>query len=126
MQFLKANNERPTRKFCKLGKDCSTVDDIAQIQKPGGGAFSTDEERAEHVRNFYVNLYKKKIYRVLEIESFFDNEEWEQVRRDGKRLSEETKQELEGEVSMEELKKSLDSSYMSSCPGVGRYIVQMP
>ncbi len=82
-----------------------------------GGAFNTDEERAEHVRNFYVNLYKKKIDRVLEIESFFDNEEWAQVRRDSKRLSEETKQELEGEVSMEELKKSLDSSNMSSCPG---------
>ena len=37
VNFLKANNEKPTRKFCRLGKDCSTVDDIAQIQKPGGG-----------------------------------------------------------------------------------------
>jgi hypothetical protein len=35
----------------------------------------------------------------------------------GKRLNEQLKQELEGEVSMEELKKSLDSSNMSSCPG---------
>ena len=37
VNFLKTNNEKPTRKFCRLGKDCSTVDDIAQIQKPGGG-----------------------------------------------------------------------------------------
>ncbi len=35
--FLRQNNEKPTRKFCRLGKDCNTVDDIAQIQKPGGG-----------------------------------------------------------------------------------------
>ena len=34
--FLRQNNEKPTRKFCRLGKDCNTVDDIAQIQKPGG------------------------------------------------------------------------------------------
>jgi hypothetical protein len=115
--FLRANNEKPTSRFCKLGKDCSTVDDIAQIQKPGGGVFENDADRAEHVRSFYVNLYKKKIDKVLEIESFFEQNEMDRLRREGKRLSEETKQELEGEVTMEELKKSLDSSNMSSCPG---------
>ncbi len=115
--FLKANNEKPTSKFCKLGKDCNTVDDIAQIQKPGGGIFESEEDRAEHVRSFYVNLYKKKIDKVLEIESFFEEGEISRLRREGKKLSEETKQELEGEVTMEELKKSLDSSNMSSCPG---------
>ncbi len=117
MAFLKANNEKLTSKFCKLGRDCNTVDDIAQIQRPGGGAFNTDEERAEHVRKFYVNLYKKKIDRVLEVESFFEEEEWNRVQQGGKRLGENIKQELEGEVTMEELKKSLDSSNMSSCPG---------
>ncbi len=54
-----------------------------------------------------MNLYKKKIDRVLEIESFFEEDEISKLRREGKRLSEETKQELEGEVTMEELKKSL-------------------
>jgi hypothetical protein len=62
MVFLKANNEKPMIKFCKLGRDCNTVDDIAQIQKPegGGGVFDTEEERAEHVWRFCVNLYKKE------------------------------------------------------------------
>jgi hypothetical protein len=60
---------------CKLGRDCNTVDNIAQIQKPGGGVFETEEERAEHVRRFYVNLYKKKIDRVLEVESLFEMDE---------------------------------------------------
>jgi len=58
--FLRANNEKPTSRFCKLGKDCSTVDDMAQIQRPGGGVFEKEEDRAEHVRSFYVNLYKKR------------------------------------------------------------------
>jgi hypothetical protein len=117
MSFLRANNEKPTRKFCKLGKECNTVDDIAQIEKPGGGAFKSEQERAEHVRNFYVNLYKKKIDRVLEIESMFETDEWETVQREGRRLGENIKQELEGDVTLEELKKSLDTSNMSSCPG---------
>ena len=105
MVFLKANNEKPTSKFCKLGRDCNTVDDIAQIQKPGGGEFANDNERAEHVRQFYVNLYKKKVDRILEIESFFEADEWNKVQGEGRRLGENIKQELEGEVSMEELKK---------------------
>jgi hypothetical protein len=50
----------------------------------------------EHVRSFYVNLYKKKIDRILEIESFFTDEEWIKVRNEGKRLDENVKQSLEG------------------------------
>jgi hypothetical protein len=37
IQFLRENNEKPTRKFCRLGKDINTVDDIRQIQRSGGG-----------------------------------------------------------------------------------------
>ena len=96
IQFLRENNEKPTRKFCKLGRDINTVDDIRQIQRPGGGEFASDEERAEHVRTFYVNLYKKKIDRILEIESIFSEEEWLKVRTEGKRLDENVKISLEG------------------------------
>jgi hypothetical protein len=59
-------------------------------------SFSNDEERAEHVRSFYVNLYKKKIDRILEIESLFTEEEWLKVRTEGRRLDENVKQSLEG------------------------------
>jgi hypothetical protein len=51
---------------------------------------------------------------VLEIESLIDNNEWEELRGGGKRLGDDVKQGLEGEVTLEELKKSLDSSNMSS------------
>jgi hypothetical protein len=100
VRFLKENNEKATRKFCKIGKCTSSVDDISQIQKPGGGEFRTDEERAEHVRDFYVNLYKKKIDRIIEIESLFDGREWENIRNNGKRLDENTRDGLEGEVTI--------------------------
>ncbi len=117
MQFLRENNEKPTRKFCKLGKNTNTVDDIRQVQKPGGGEFSTDEERSEHIRNFYETLYKKKIDHILEIENFFTEDEWKKVREGGRKLNEEVKESLEGKITLEELKKSLDSSNLSSCPG---------
>ncbi len=93
------------------------MDDISQIQKNGGGAFQTSDDRAEHIRKFYENLYKKKIDRILEIESFFTEGEWETIRGTGKKLDEEKKMELEGEISMEELEKSLNSSNLNSCPG---------
>jgi hypothetical protein len=54
---------------------------------------------------------------VLELESFFEEGEWTELRRNGKRLDEGTREELERGVTMEELKKSLDSSNMLSCPG---------
>jgi len=117
MQFLRENNEKPTRKFCKLGKNTNTVDDIRQIQKPGGGEFRTDEERAEYVRSFYANLYKKKIDRVIEIENFFTEDEWTKVRDEGRKLDEGVKESLEGEITLEELTKSMKSSNLSSCPG---------
>jgi len=117
MQFLRENNEKPTRKFCKLGKNTSTVDDIRQIQRPEVGEFRTDDERAEYVRSFYANLYKKKIDRIIEIENFFTGDEWTRVREEGRKLDDNIKQSLEGVITVEELKKSMSSSNLSSCPG---------
>ena len=59
-KFLNDNNEKATKKFCKIGKSVSSVDDLDQIQGPGGRIFSSKGERAEHIRSFYENLYKKK------------------------------------------------------------------
>ncbi len=117
IQFLRENNEKPTRKFCKLGKNTNTVDDIRQIQRPGGGEFRTDDERGEYVQSFYANLYKKKIDRVIEKENFFTGEEWTKVREEGRKLDDDVKQSLEGVLTLEELKKSMNSSNLSSCPG---------
>jgi len=57
VRYLIENNEKPTRDFCSLGKSKSTVHDIKQIQKTGGGNFESDKESSEHIRLFYSNLY---------------------------------------------------------------------
>ena len=114
---MNEQNEKATKKFCSVGKSVNTVDDIGQIQKPGGGEFRDEKERGEHVKEFYSNLYKKRIDRVIEIENFFTEGEWANLRENGRKLDEETKGSLEGMITMDELKKSLDGSNMSSCPG---------
>ena len=103
VRYLIENNEKPTRDFCSLGKSKSTVDDISQIQKTGGGNFESDKERGEHIRLFYSNLYKKRIDRVLEIENLFTEEEWREVRENGRKLGEDVKLSLEGEITEQEL-----------------------
>ena len=64
-----------------------------------------------------MNLYKKKIDRIIEIEALFEEDEWEKVNREGRKLDDGIRDELEGEITIEELKKSLDSSNKASCPG---------
>jgi len=59
MQFFKANNEKPTGTFCKLGRDCNTVDDIAQIQKPGGG-YSKLRKRGLSMSDVFMSTYIKR------------------------------------------------------------------
>jgi hypothetical protein len=56
LEFLRENNEKPTRGFCKLGKNVSTVDDIDQILDADGNAFPNIESREKHITGFYRNL----------------------------------------------------------------------
>ncbi len=117
LEFLRENNEKPTRGFCKLGKNVSTVDDIDQILDADGNAFSNLEGREKHITGFYRNLYSKRIDRIIEIDSFFSEIEMERVNGLGQKLPEIIKDSLEGEISAEELEKSLKNSNLTSCPG---------
>jgi hypothetical protein len=100
-----------------LGKNVSTVDDIDQILDADGNAFPNIEGREKHITGFYRNLYSKRIDRIIEIESFFSEIELERVNGLGQKLPEIVKDSLEGEISAEELEKSLKNSNLSSCPG---------
>jgi hypothetical protein len=79
LEFLRANNEKPTRGFCKLGKNVGTVDDIEQILDKDGNAFRNQGDREKHITGFYRNLYSKKIDRIIEIEEFFSQEEMNKI-----------------------------------------------
>jgi len=118
LEFLRENNEKPTRGFCKLGKNVSTVDDIEQILDGEGNMFrNAEEERENHITSFYKNLYSKRLDRIIEIENFFSPEEMDRVNARGQKVPHHIRESLEGEITGEELEKSLKSSNMNSCPG---------
>jgi exonuclease III len=115
--FLDVNNERASTAFCRLSKEGGLCDDISQIRDDLGNAFITTEGQEEHIRSFYSELYKKKLDNILSIEGFLSMEGNEIVNREGKKLTEDEKDSLEGEVTLEELEKALDSSNFGSTSG---------
>jgi exonuclease III len=114
-EFFNANNERPTRAFYKIGKKGKSVDSVGKIRKDNGEDFKDEEERRKYFGNEFGKVYKKRIDNLLRIENFLlaEGAGVENIRK----LSEEEKQTLEGELTLSEFKKALDSSNMNSACG---------
>jgi hypothetical protein len=116
-EFLDANNEKATKVFCKLSKDGGVCDNQEIIKNCNGEDFGSSKERSEYIRKYYEGVYKKRLDSLINIESFlgedFAQEEWINNRK----LSEQESLELEGEVTIDELKESLDNSNFGSTSG---------
>ncbi len=115
--FLGSNNEKATKAFCRLSKEGRVCDDVAQIKDDNGYAFDTDTDRKNHIKGFYETLYKKKLDGIMAIEDFIENGvvELEWVRE--KKLNEEEKAMLEGQVTMQEVEDALNDSNFESTSG---------
>jgi hypothetical protein len=115
--FLDINNEKATTAFCRLSKEGGLCDDISQIRDDQGNAFTTTTGQGEHIRSFYSELYKKKLDNILSIEGFLSMEGDDIINLEGKKLTVDERDSLEGEVTLEELEKALDSSNFGSSSG---------
>ncbi len=115
--FLIENNEKATGAFCRLNKEGGVNDDIEQIKGPDGLDFANNGERGKHIGEFYSGLYKKNLDYLLSIEEFLHgdglHEDWVEDRK----LSEEEKMSLEGEITEAELDKALETSNLKSTSG---------
>ena len=116
-EFFAKNNEKPTAAYCKLGKPFTCDDDLSKIKGKEGETLNSKKDRAKHIRDFYGNLYKKRIDRLLSIEDFLTQELTGNAEIRNKKLTEEEKNELEGNITVDELKKSLDNSNFNSSSG---------
>jgi hypothetical protein len=116
-EFILNVNEKPTRAFCLLGKENNLMDDIEQIKDEGGGNFADNQSRGEYIRNFYRNLYKKKLHQLFAIEDFLGEEVINSDDLLQKKLSNEEKLTLETDVTLEELIKALQGSNNNSSSG---------
>jgi exonuclease III len=116
-EFLDANNEKATKAFCRLSKEGGVCDDISQIKDNNGATFQTDKDRGQHIAKFYSDIYKKQLDNLMEIEEFLGREHGETDWLQGRKLSEDEKTDLEGVVTMEEVKRALDGSNFESSSG---------
>jgi len=90
---------------------------LCTIRGGEGEIFNSKKDRSEHIGNFYSNLYKKRVDRLLSIEDFLTNELANNVNLNSRKLTELEKNDLDGNVTLDELKKSLDSSNFKSSSG---------
>jgi len=92
-------------------------DEIEQIKKENAENFETNEERGKHIGEFYSALYTRKLDNLFSIEEFLqggiDNGGWVE----GRKLTLEERDSLEGEVTENELEKALETSNMNSMSG---------
>ena len=116
-EFLDENNEKPTKAFCRLSKQSGCNDDIAQIRKGNGEEFGTGKERGEHIGAFYSTLYKKRLDRLMEIEEFLTLETCGEDWVNNRKLTREERDQLEGEITENELDEALKTSNMGSSSG---------
>jgi hypothetical protein len=115
--FLDRNNEKATKAFCRLSKEGGVCDDVSQIKNEEGRPFNSDSEREEYIGKFYSNIYKKRLDNLLKIEEFLYSGIEGEGRFEGQKLNDDERNELEQEITMEEVKKALDGSNFESSSG---------
>jgi len=103
--------------FCRLGREKSGDDDTEQIRDLEGKNFKDGKERGKYIGEFYNNLYKKRVDNLLKIEDYLGAETCHNEKILNKKLTEEEKQSLEGEITLLELGKSLEKSNLNSAGG---------
>ena len=64
--------------------------------------FNSKKDRANHIRDFYGNLYKKRLDRLLSIEDFLTNEITGRDDIRNRKLTEDEKNTLEGNITVAE------------------------
>jgi hypothetical protein len=92
-------------------------DDISQIRGGNGELLNTNKERGQYIAGFYSSIYKKQMDNLIRIEYFlgrkYGNADWTQ----GRKLNDDERTDLEGVVTMEEVKVALDGSNFESSSG---------
>jgi hypothetical protein len=109
--------EKATGAFCRLSKEGGTNDDVTQIKDNNGQEFKNGKDRGIHISGFYTELFKRKLDNLLSIEDFLGGNEINADWVTNKKLNEEEKGTLEGEITLAELDEALKSINYNSASG---------
>jgi len=116
-EFVLKNNEKPTKAFCLLGKENNLMDDLEQIKDGNSEDFQNEETRKEYIKEFYGNLYKKKLDNLIRIEDFLGDELLRENWLLLKKLDNFEREVLEQPITYQELEKALKTCNLSSSTG---------
>ncbi len=120
-KFELLNNERITPHFMNLAKNCSKSETLSMIKKDSGEDFTSVQESSNHIFNYYKDIYKKD-NRTIEnvtldtLNDFLGDVSTHRI-VSGAKLTNNERDELEQEITVADLTKSINGANMASAPG---------
>jgi len=120
-KFENLNNEKITRHFMNLVKISGGGENINDIKKEDGSEFEGEHELKNHIYNYYKDIYSQPDNRAKnvttdDITNFLGETGDNDIVRNAK-LTNDERDDLDKEITIEELTESINESNMSSAPG---------
>jgi len=120
-KFESLNNEKITPYFMNLVKSKNTRDSLDNVRKDDGTTFSDKNELKNYIGIYYSNIYKQadnqaKNVQFNDIENFLGDIRHNPIVANSI-LNNDEKTELESDITLEELTKSVNNANLSSAPG---------
>jgi len=112
------NAEKACPSFLDIAKKSKTEATIEDIKKDDGTDFENNNDRHEHIRTFYSNLYSNNDEVNGNIADFLGPEICQLPQIKATRLTQTEKDSLDSPLSIEELDRSLKQVNIKSAPGV--------
>jgi len=120
-KFETLNDEKITPYFMSIVKTKNATDSLKNLKQHDGTEFISNDELKGHVYEYYRNIYKQpdnesKHTTIEDVNEFLGPVANNPIVINAK-LSDNEKEELEAEISLQELTESINSANMSSAPG---------
>jgi len=118
--FDRLNSEKITPHFMALAKKSGADEDLTDIKDDNNADFTGPKEQETHITNFYKELYRKQDnlgVRDCNIEEFLGNIANNEIVQNSK-LTEDEKNELDTELTLDEFDKSMNQANLNSAPGI--------
>ena len=118
-KFETLNSEKITPYFMSLVKGSKVEAKLDEITREDGTEFANNDDRVKYIVDTFGDLYKKPPGEVIDvncIENFLGDLTENNVIKNSK-LKPEQKIELENDLTIEELDKSIDEANLKSAPG---------
>jgi exonuclease III len=114
------NSEKMTPRFLKIAEK-SVESNLSSIRRSDGSHFQDSTERGEHITHFYEELYKNPNNMPANFDNCVENFLGELVNHPviaDSKLTEEERNRLEADFSVEELDAALETCNLRSAPGL--------